>query len=416
MVAALKPTATTLTYYPLGAAREFIRSRDPEVVIVGPAGTGKTYAAMQKLHLSARKYPGCRILLARKTLESLKTGALNTYLKHIQPRLDGVQEFGGNKFYPAEFRYPNGSVIVVGGLDKADKVMSAEFDLIFVNEATEVTEDDWQALKTRLRNGVMPYQQLLGDCNPSGARHWLKQRIDAGVTRGFTSTHQDNPAYWNQRRGEWTDMGRRYVAENLASLTGARRKRLLDGVWASAEGIIHEQFHPGMIKTVDTSGWRSIIGGDVGSQNPTAILTCHLAGDGRWHLGREFYRRQQTSSDIITAFRDRADECGAVKLWLDPSAKAYIDDLKAKRYPAEGAINDVLTGIQRVQAVMDQPGRFTIDPSCVNTIEEFGMYVWDDGGRAKDRPVKEDDHAMDALRYAVMGETTPRKSRGFITT
>jgi predicted O-methyltransferase YrrM len=61
-------------------------------------------------------------------------------------------------------------MIVVVGLDKAQKVMSSEYDVIFVQEAIELTVDDWEALTTRLRNGKISFQQLLADCNPSTRR------------------------------------------------------------------------------------------------------------------------------------------------------------------------------------------------------------------------------------------------------
>src|SRR5690606_32014152 len=116
-----------------------------------------------KMHLAMHRYPGSRALMVRKTLESLKTGALSTYIKSVRPELSGVVYFGGNKVYPSEFRYPNGSVILVSGMDKADKILSSEFDLIYPNEYTECSEHDHLMLKSRLRNGVMPYQQLIAD-------------------------------------------------------------------------------------------------------------------------------------------------------------------------------------------------------------------------------------------------------------
>lgn len=406
-VAALTTSARKpirLTYYPVGAAKEFIAARDPEVLIEGPAGTGKTFAAMQKLHLTARKYPKARILMVRQTLESLKTGALNTYIKHVQPELDGVVAFGGSKFYPAEFRYPNGSVIIVGGLDKADKFMSAEYDVIFVNEGTETTEDTWQALKTRLRNGVVPYQQLLADCNPAGPRHWLNQRCNAGKTRRIRSTHRDNPAFWDLKRGDWTEQGRRYVEETLAGLTGVRRQRLLEGVWAATEGQVYTEFDPERhVKSIDTTYWTTYMAVDVGSRNPTAILTAHhREGDDHLHVSHEVYRRGMTSTDILDAIKAEADRSQPYDIFIDPSAKAYIDDLRRAGYPAKHAVNDVLVGIQRVHSVLGRG--FSADPSCTNLIDEFGMYSYPDNPKLElDKPVKDNDHAMDALRYLCVG-------------
>lgn len=398
-------------YTPVGSAQDVISARDPEFLVVGPAGTGKTLSAVWKLHLAAIRHPGARILMARKTLESLKPGALNTYINGVMPQSHGVQTFGGNKFFPAEFRYPNGSVILVSGMDKADKILSAEFDMIYVNEATELAENDWQTLKTRLRNGVMPYQQLFGDCNPSGPRHWLNLRCVAGKTRRITSTHRDNPAYWDRRTNTWTEQGRVYVEDTLGSLTGIARKRLLDGVWAAAEGLVYPEFVPEMIRPVETESWRRFLTVDVGSRNPTAILTLNLRGDGaHLHVSREIYRTDMTSSDITSAIVQEAASVEPEAIFIDPSAKGYIGDLRRLGYPAMPANNDVLIGIQKVRAVI--AGGFSIDPSCTHTIDEFGMYAYPDNPRIEtDKPVKEFDHAMDALRYGVMGALGLRRAR-----
>jgi PBSX family phage terminase large subunit len=403
MVAAVREPEI-VEYVPVGGCLDFYGADEPEVLAVGPAGTGKTLAACWKLHDIARAVPGVRLLMARKVLEDLKTGALATYTNHVKPELDGVVTFGGNRFYPGEFRYDNGSVIHVVGLDKPGKVMSAEYDIIYVNEATELDEITWQTLKSRLRNGVLRYQQLIGDCNPAGPRHWLNVRCNAGLTRRIQTTHRDNPAYWDGT--DWTPMGRTYVLDTLGSLTGVQRKRLLEGVWAAAEGVVYPEFVPEMIRAQDTHGWTTYLTCDIGSKNPTAILTAHVAGDGRVHISREVYRRNMSSTEIVATIEAEADRCNPDVIYIDPSAKGYITDLHRDGYPAEAADNDVLEGIQRVKGVLS--GGFSIDPACVNTIDEFGLYSYPDNPKVEtDKPNKTDDHAMDALRYLCLGITEP---------
>lgn len=400
------PGEVRIRYNPYGTHRDLIMAKEPEVLAAGPAGTGKTRTICEKIHLAAQNYPGARILMTRSSLESLKPAALNTFTNGVMPSLDGVETFGGNKFTPAEFRYHNGSVINVNGLEKAEKVKSAEYDLIYVNEATEIPESTWEMLKSRLRNGVMPYQQIIGDCNPSGPRHWLKQRCDRGQTRLIVSTHRDNPAYWDGRVQDWTEAGRQYVTENLASLTGLQRKRLYEGIWAAAEGLVYPEFTPDMIRSEDVTGWRTVMGVDVGSKNPTAILVAHVAGDGRIHISAERYQRDMSSSDIVRAIEQDADAYDPEAIYIDPSAKGYITDLHRDGYPAVAAVNDVLVGIQRVHGAF-QTG-LTIDPSCINLIDELGMYAYADNPRVEtDKPIKDHDHAADALRYLCMGVTEP---------
>lgn len=411
MVATLPDVAAIAEYNPVGGCMAFYGSTEPEVLAVGPAGTGKTLAAVWKIHDIARGVPGVRILMARKVLEDLKTGALATYTNHVKPELDGVATFGGNRFYPGEFRYPNGSVIHVVGMDKPGKVMSSEYDVIFVNEATEVTEAIWQALKTRLRNGVLAYQQIIADCNPSGPRHWLNVRCNNGFTRRIVTTHKDNPAYWDDARQEWTEMGQTYVLQTLAGLTGVDRKRLFEGTWAAAEGLVYPEFGPDHIETIDTTGWRTVLGVDVGSRNPTAILVAHVRGDGHVHISHELYRRNMSASDIIAAIEQFAGEHMPEAVYIDPSAKGYIEDLERAGISVIPAVNDVLVGIQRVRAQF-QTG-FSIDRECTSLIDELGMYAYPDNPKVEtDKPIKDNDHAMDALRYLVMGVSEPAQELG----
>jgi hypothetical protein len=157
-------------YFPRGAADELMGCRDTEVLIEGPAGTGKSRAALQKLHYAALKYPGMRALLIRKTRESLTESALVTFEEKVLPP-DSPMAAGAKRNVRQSYDYPNGSCIVVGGMvagdkDRSAKIMSTEYDLIAAFEATELAEDDWEKLLTRLRNGKMPYQQAIADCNP----------------------------------------------------------------------------------------------------------------------------------------------------------------------------------------------------------------------------------------------------------
>jgi phage terminase large subunit-like protein len=224
-----------------GAARELFHRRDPEVLLAGPSGTGKTVACCWKLHLAMARYPGARALLARKTGTALAASAVVTYREQVlgtDQNAYRVTYYGGSRHRPPAFEYDNGSVIVLGSFDDPEKIKSSEFDLIYLNEATELTLTDWEMAASRLRHGVMPYQQLIADCNPAGPNHWLKRRCDAGTTLMLISRHEDNPWLYDARRGEWTPEGRAYLAR-LEQLTGVRYRRLRLGEWAAeVEGAL----------------------------------------------------------------------------------------------------------------------------------------------------------------------------------
>lgn len=412
MVLAERPDV--VQYRPRGGAWRLFQTRDQVTVLEGPAGTGKTYAGLWYVHSMALQHPGMRALIARKTASSLTSSALVTFQNQVLGSgVYHVETYGGSRFSPGAYRYPNGSVVLPGGMDKASKVMSAEYDLIYVPEATELMETDAQALITRLRNGVMPFQQLLLDCNPAGPQHWINQWCHAERATRITTTHKDNPLLWDRAAGDWTPFGRDYM-DKLWSLTGTMRKRLLDGVWAATEGIVYPEFvYETHVKAMDTSGWRTVLGVDVGARNPTAILTAHVAGDDRIHISREVYRAGMSSDDILTAIKAEADRSRPDAIYIDPSALMLVKDLVRLRYPVVKANNDVIGGITRVRTTLKEG--FTIDPSCRNTIDEFGMYAYPDNARIEtDKPTKDNDHAMDALRYLVAGVLNVKRTRGTV--
>ncbi|MFG2372564.1 phage terminase large subunit [Streptomyces sp. NPDC048504] len=440
-------------YEPRGAARQLFKSRDDELVIAGPAGTGKSLAALFRLHLTALHNPNIRCLIVRKTAVSLTSTTLVTFDKKVAADALSrriVSWFGGNAHEAACYRYSNGSRIVVGGMDKPEKIMSAEYDLVFADEATELTIADWEAISTRLRNGVLSWQQQIAACNPGHPTHWIKLRCDAGEATMLVSRHRDNPAYMHAD-GTPTEKGVAYF-KKLDRLTGVRKARLRDGAWAAAEGQIFEGWDDA-VHLVDPfpipEAWTRWWTVDFGFTNPFVLQCWAEDSDGRLFLYREIYRTKRLvedhARDILRAVRrcvtccksKAADhDCHTCKTcvleWTEPRPRALICDHDAEdratleRHLGMGtqaAHKSVSDGIQAVQSRLNpagdgRPRLFIVRGALVErdplleeaslpmcATDEVGGYVWavkpGNAGGLKEEPVKKDDHAMDALRYMV---------------
>lgn len=234
-------------YEPRGAAEALMYCKADEILLEGPAGTGKSRGALEKANLCAMKYARCRILLVRKTRASMTESVLVTFERKVlpvgTPMAQGIQ-----RKLRQSYTYPNGSEIVVCGMDNPERIMSTEYDMMLAFEATELTEADWEMATSRLRNGIMPYQQAIADCNPGAPSHWLNKRAEKDNKRTgkkqmtrLLSRHQDNPMLWDIKMGDWTEAGRNYMAR-LDGLTGHRKLRLLDGKWAAAEGLVFDLY------------------------------------------------------------------------------------------------------------------------------------------------------------------------------
>ncbi len=425
-----------------GAALQVMKTKAPEVCLVGPAGTGKSYAALYKIHLMAMANPGSRYLMLRKTHKSLTATGLVTFREHVAKTAiaNGICKwYGGSGERPAQYIYDNGSAIVVGGLDNADKIMSAEYDVVFVQEATDCTKDDIEKITTRLRNGKVSFQQLLMDCNPQQPSHWLKKRGDDGMTLMLTSRHEDNPRLFDDA-GRITEYGMAYMAR-LDALQGVRYLRLRKGVWAAAEGIIYEGWRPDIHLTdrkVLPKDWRRIWTVDFGFTNPFVWQMWAIDPDGRLWLEKEIYRTKRLVEDhakdilqVITAQGNGVK--GRGERWIYPQPEAIICDHDAEdRATLErhlgmstvAATKTVSDGIQAMQTrlKLEEDGRprlYVCRDSLVSRdqelkeagkptsfAEEVEGYVWKpepDGSirPTPDEPLKKDDHSMDASRYAV---------------
>lgn len=406
------PPPETKPYQPFGAALKLFYCKDEEVLVEGPAGTGKTRAVLEKIHLCLLKYSGARALIVRKTRTSMTESVLVTFEEKVLPVGDPIKE-GPTRRNRQHYDYPNGSALVIGGMDKADRIMSTEYDIIGVFEATETTEDDLEKLTTRLRNGVMPYQQIICDCNPGPSWHWLNQRANGGRMARLLSRHTDNPTV--------TDP----YLEKLRALTGARRDRLFAGLWATQEGLVYDEFDAA-IHVLETmpegwERWDKLRGIDFGFTNPFVTQWWAKDPDGRLYLYREWYRTRMLVEDHARKIRDLSDAEKYTVTVADHDAedRATLHRHGVQTRPAHKAVTEGIQAVQerlRVQrdgrprifflrdANVERDTELVDEKKPASTLEEIEGYVWAESKEdkaEKEEPVKLHDHGMDTMRYVV---------------
>lgn len=414
---------------------------DPEILLCGPAGSGKTLAILHKINRAMWDWPGARTLIVRKVRADLAQSVLVTYERDVLGQ-DNPICAGVLRENRMSYRYPNGSEIVVGGMDRPGKILSSEYDIIYPAEAVQFEQGDWETFEMRNRNFVIPHQQIIADTNPGHPQHFLKQMADRGALRFLNSFHKDNPAYWDLATGDWTERGRKYVLGNLGRLTGVRKARYVDNKWVIAEGAVYDEFSDA-IHVIDRfdipKEWRRFRSIDFGFTNPFTCAWYAMDEDGRLYLYREIYMSQRTVADhakqikalsegerieFTVADHDAEDRAtlkqnGIPTIAAEKAISAGIQEMKNRlRIAGDGKprlmyLRNSLVELDENLVDPEAPERHLV-PTC--TVDEFSAYVWpkgEDGKVNKEKPVDAHNHAMDRDRYMVMAVATgkARKAR-----
>lgn len=364
--------------------RRFVRDPARFPAYVGGIGSGKTFAgACKVIARLERKELG---LVAAPTYSMLRDATQRT-LFELLDELGITYEFrkGENALtIPA-----SGHEIIFRSLDNPENLRGPNLDYAWVDEGSLIDRMAWLVVKGRVRVGINPQAWLT--CTPKGRNYvWEEWERDA---------NPDHPLY-RVRTDENPELPRGY-AESLG-YTGVFAAQELLGEFVAFEGLVWPMFsRPTHVKPRDCDGWRSILAVDIGTRNPTCILTLRGGAEAR-HVEREVYRPGMNSEDVIATIEAEADRVKPENIFLDPSAAGYIETLRTHGYPVQKADNDVTFGIGQVATALTDG--MTIDPSCVNLIAELESYHYPDNKTDSDKPVKQFDHAVDALRYGIASE------------
>lgn len=358
-----------------------------DLLCAGPAGTGKTYAILAVLHCLAADYPDLRILICRSTRASLTQSALVTYEQEILVA-DGMESIanGASRRTRQSYVYPNGSEIALGGLDKPDKILSSAWDVIYVNEAIETTEEAWEKLSSRLRRPGRPtwLGYLIGDTNPGDPSHWLKKRFDAGHTKLWDTTFEANPRLHDGNG--WTAEGVAHI-ENLDRLTASRKKRLRFGLWAAGEGAWFDGFdadkHVGEAAEfdpnlpvhlgIDSGSYTGAVWFQVRPGPKITVFADYLSYNiGAFNAASQILERSNKRSGgrIDFATTDPAGR-STTAIGVTVFEEYARAGLRVVAWPTRSVL-DSLALVESFVSI--EPPELTIHPRCTHLIDAFGNY------------------------------------------
>lgn len=236
--------------------------------------------------------------------------------------------------------------------------------------------------------------KLWFNCNPGGPEHWfnknwvLKSKEMNALHIHFTM--QDNYSLAPEIRGRYERM-----------YTGVFYQRYVMGLWVLAEGLVYS-FGEENITDERPKGAEYYISIDYGTLNPFSAGLWSVTGDKAVRIKEYYYSgrensRNMTDAEYCDKVAELADGYEIKRVIVDPSGASFIEALRQRKFKVLGAKNDVLDGIRRTSVYL-KDGNIKIHRSCTDSIREFGLYRWDEK-KNDDSVIKENDHAMDDIRY-----------------
>lgn len=281
-----------------------------------------------------------------------------------------------------------------------DRLRGSSIKYCYGDEVVTWNPEVFDMLKSRLDK---EYSCFDGTCNPAGPNHWFKEFLDSDADiYQQRYTLDDNPFL----PAGFVDALKKEYAGTVYY------KRYILGEWAHAEGLIYPMYPDALIAPFMGETYDEyVLSCDYGTQNAFAALLWARKG-AVWYLAAEYRYSgrdtgyQKTDDDYVREiehFTEKNVPEGRrteMMIIIDPSAASFIAAIRRSRYRyrVRKGNNDVEDGI-RDTAVCMQRGTIRIFNTCKETIKEIEGYVWDD--KAEDKPVKENDHMMDAMRYFV---------------
>lgn len=366
------------------------------IICDGAIRSGKTMSMVTGFFLwSMASFHGECLALCGRTVGALRRNVVGNLHNWLGDTLDIRESRSENKLTVSDGKGRCNTYYLFGGQDESSYKLIQGITLagVLLDEAALMPRSFVEQACARCS---VIGSKLWFNCNPEGPEHWLyKNWIQKAKQKNLLCLHftmSDNP-------GLDPSIRKRYEA----MYTGVFYRRYILGQWCMAEGLVYD-FQPEkhIVGKVPATG-RYYISVDYGTCNPfSAGLWC--VAEGKAVRIREFYhsgrdsQKQYTDEEYHKALIRLADGLPVETVVVDPSAASFIATIRAHGvFSVRKAKNEVLNGIRLVASLL-QEGVLQFTSECKDTLREFSLYRWEESGET-DRVCKENDHAMDDIRY-----------------
>lgn len=333
-----------------------------------------------------------------KTIESVRRNIVT----HLPQWLDGIvriQERRSENLLIISFAGKTNRFYLFGGKDEGSAALIQGMTLAGVM-FDEVALMPRSFVEQALARCSVEGSKFWFNCNPDSPEHWFyKEWIQKHKEKNALYLHftmKDNNSLSEKVK-------KRY--ENMYS--GVFYDRFIRGLWVVAEGLVYDFFQSKketIIKTVDMNGYNEFyVSIDYGTINPCSMGLWGVNSEGAARIRESYFDsrkegRQRTDEEHYQALVELVEDLPITRVIVDPSAASFIECIRRHgEFRVKPAINSVIDGI-RITSSLLNAGMIRIDPSCKDCIREFGLYRWDEK-KTSDTVLKENDHAMDEVRY-----------------
>lgn len=346
--------------------------------------------------------------MAGKTIESFRRNVLVTLKKQLRAQGYNVQERKSENLIIISKNGKANSFYIFGGKDERsqDLIQGITLAGMFFDEVALMPESFVNQATARCS---IDGSKFWFNCNPASPFHWF-------YTGWILKHKKRNLVYLHFTMDDNLTLSEKIKARYAAQYIGVFYDRYIRGLWVIAEGIIYRCFDTKkhVLDEIPIVEGKGVISADYGIQNANVFLLWRKEKDSkrwiavdeeRWS-GRE-EQHEKSVKELVDGLDDMINRNSTRKedikcVIIDPSAAALKVELRKRGYTVKGADNDVINGIQDVITLL-MACLLGFSKKCKGTIKEFGLYSWDAKAaeRGEDKPIKTNDHGMDAVRYFV---------------
>lgn len=387
------------------------------IIADGAIRSGKTLCMCISFVMWAlEKHPGETLAMCGKTIGSFRRNVLGPMKQALPAMGYEITDHRADNLLVITYKGKSADFYIFGGRDERsqDLIQGITLSGIFLDEVVLMPRS---FVEQAIGRCSVDGSKIWMNCNPGNSGHWIKKEyVDKAKEKGMLYLHftmDDNNSLSPEIRARYRTL-----------YTGTWFKRYILGEWVAADGLIYDMIDT-EADTVDAerlaeeyqkkngkSFWKkTFVSIDYGTSNATAALLWSLGRDDVWYIRREYYHsgrdsgRQKTdrqySQDIIKWLDD--DLLTMDVIIVDPAAASFKVQLEEDGLDTEDADNAVLDGIRETSSGLGN-GEIKIDKNCEMLLEEISGYVWDSTAAKNgvEKPVKQNDHACDAMRYGWM--------------